>query len=581
MKPPSLAAALAVLLSGSICSAAATPWPAWRGPSGSGISDDKNLPLQWNDRDNVRWRIPLPGPGNSTPIVWGHRVFLTQAVGNRRTLICFDRADGKLLWQSGVTYTQDEPTHRSNPYCAASPVTDGERVIAFFGSAGLFCYDLEGKELWRRDLGKISHMGGSGSSPILHRNACIINFGPGENAALIAVDKHSGVTLWRADMPGSATEHAPATSRQTDGHARPGSGRFLAWAMFTGADTDQDEQITAGEFSELAQRWFEASDPDKSGVVDEDKLIKGLNRVVGQPPNYARQGQPAAERPAPGPLLAPVLLNRIDTDQDSQASRAEFTAAFQGWLREWDTDKSGTVTPDEFRPGLMRSLIMPRDSGEEVSGVEGPAATWSTPVVPQVDGHHELIMTFPGRVAGFDPATGKELWSVKGLGTHVKPSPVYGEGIVVALGGGPRANALAVKPGGNGSVDDTHRIWLRERFRNRIGSGVIHQGYFYSVSEVGIAECLDLKTGKTIWEERLKGHGSGSSVWSSIVLAGGRLYVPVQSGEVFVLRASPKFEVLAINSTGKETINASLAVSDGAIFIRTFQDLWCIANKSP
>jgi outer membrane protein assembly factor BamB len=570
-----------VLFISMIYSATAANWPAWRGPSGTGISNEKNLPLKWSDQENVRWRIPLPGPGNSTPIVWGHRVFLTQAVENRRTLMCFDRASGKLLWQSGITYTQDEPTHRSNPYCAASPVTDGERVIAFFGSAGLVCYDLEGKELWRRGLGKISHMGGSGSSPILYGNVCIINFGPGENAALIAVDKNSGTTVWRANVPNSGAEHSAAASRTPSEHARPGSGRLLAWAMFTGADTDQDEQVTAEEFSALAKRWFDASDPEKSGTVDEDKLIKGLNRVVGQPPNYARQGQPASERPAPGPLMAPVLLSRIDTDQDNEASRVEFMAAFQGWLREWDADKGGTVTPDEFRPGLMRSLILPPDARQEVSGVEGPAATWSTPIVARVDGHDELLMTFPGQAAAFDPATGKELWNVKGLGTHVKPSPVYGDGVVVALGGGPRANALAVKPGGKGAVDDTHRIWHRERFRNRIGSGVIHGGYFYSVSEVGIAECVDLKNGRSVWEERLQGNGARSSVWSSIVLADDRLYVAAQSGEVFVLRASPNFEQLAVNSVGRETINASLAVSDGAFFIRTFKDLWCIGKKSP
>jgi hypothetical protein len=351
--------------------------------------------------------------------------------------------------------------------------------------------------------------------------------------------------------------------------------------MFTGADTNQDEQITAQEFSELAQRWFEASDPDRSGAVDEEKLIQGLNRVVGSAPNYARQGRPATEAPSPGPLLAPILLRGTDTDRDNQVSPTEFTAAFLGWFREWDSDKSGTITPDEFRPGLMKSLILPPDSRQDVGGVEGPAASWSTPIVARVDGHDELVMTFAGRVAAFDPATGKELWSVKGLGTHNKASPVYGEGIVVAMGGGPRANALAVKPGGKGAVDDTHRIWHRDRFRNRMGSGVIHRGYFFSVSEVGIAECLELKTGQTVWEERLKGTGVRNSVWSSIVLVGDRLYVPIQSGEVFVLRASPQFEVLAINSTDNETLNASVAVADGEFFLRTFKHLWCIGKKSP
>jgi outer membrane protein assembly factor BamB len=89
----------------------------------------------------VRWHYTLPGPDNSSPIVWGDRVFLTQAIKGeqRRTLMCFHRADGKLLWQSGMTYTENEPSQPNNPYCSATPVTDGGRVIASFGSAGLYC----------------------------------------------------------------------------------------------------------------------------------------------------------------------------------------------------------------------------------------------------------------------------------------------------------------------------------------------------------------------------------------------------------------------------------------------------------
>jgi outer membrane protein assembly factor BamB len=134
----------------------AANWPGWRGPNGTGISHEKTLPLKWSTNESVRWRVDLPGRGNSSPIVWGDRVFVTQAVSadNRRTLMCFDRASGKLLWQSGVTYAEREQTQRDNPYCAATPVTDGERVIASFGSAGVYCYDFAGKELCIATLAK-------------------------------------------------------------------------------------------------------------------------------------------------------------------------------------------------------------------------------------------------------------------------------------------------------------------------------------------------------------------------------------------------------------------------------------------
>jgi hypothetical protein len=178
-------------------------WPSWRGPDGTGVTSAKNLPEKWSAKENVKWRVDLPERGNGSPIVWGDRVFVSQAISGekRRTLMCFNRADGKMLWQSGVTYTGDEQTQRDNPYCSATPVTDGERVIVSFGSAGLYCYDFAGKEIWHREFGKMTHIFGNGSSPVLAGKACIFNFGPDEKARLIAVDKTNGNTIWEVDPP--------------------------------------------------------------------------------------------------------------------------------------------------------------------------------------------------------------------------------------------------------------------------------------------------------------------------------------------------------------------------------------------
>src|SRR6185295_9706574 len=114
-------------------------WPSWRGPQGTGSTSETKLPEKWSATENVKWRTELPERCNSSPIVWGDKVFVTQAVSaeKKRTLMCFDRSNGKLLWQQGVTYTDNEQTQRDNPYCSASPVTDGERIVVSFGSAGL------------------------------------------------------------------------------------------------------------------------------------------------------------------------------------------------------------------------------------------------------------------------------------------------------------------------------------------------------------------------------------------------------------------------------------------------------------
>ena len=419
-------------------------WPRWRGPDGTGVSTEKNLPLKWSASENVRWRVELPERGNSSPIVWDDRVFVTQAVSaeNHRTLMCFDRANGKLLWQSGATYTEREQTQRDNPYCSATPVTDGERIIASFGSAGLNCYDFAGKELWHRDLGKMNHMFGSASSPIITGDLCVLNFGPDEKARLVAVNKRTGEIAWETQPPKIEVSEPPR------GPGGPGGGF----------------------------------------------------------------GSPGGGR------------------------------------------------------GFGRG------------GRGGGGGSWSTPLLIVVAGHEELVINTPGSLVAYEPKTGKELWLSKGLGSTVYSSPVWGENTLVALsagmGGG---SAIAVKPGGSGDVTESQRVWRVERVKSGIGSGVIFDGYFYTLSQDGIAECTDLKSGASVWSERLQGSGSRGSSWSSLLLADGKIYAPNQGGDVFVLRAAPKFEVLATNSVNEST-NASLAVGEGELFLRTDKSLWCFAT---
>jgi outer membrane protein assembly factor BamB len=394
-------------------------WPAWRGPDGQGHTAETGLPLKWSPTDNVRWKVPLPEPGNSTPIIWGDRLFLTQSLdkGTRRAVRCYARADGKLLWERETPFEGKEPTHQTNPYCSASPVTDGERVIASLGSAGMVCYDFEGKELWRKDLGPLVHIWGNASSPVLHRDLAILWCGPGTRQFLLAVNKTDGRTAWEHQEPG---------------------------------------------------------------------------------------GKGGPERPYIG--------------------------------------------------------------------------SWTTPLVVRVGDHDELILGVSEKLKGFEPMTGKELWSCAGLKTAaadelVYTSPVFAGGIVVAMGGFSGA-AMAVRAGGKGDVTATHRLWYHPRNPQRIGSPVIVGGHVYVLNDDGTAQCLELKTGKEIW----KGSRLGGA-WGSMVAAGERLYVTTKAGDTLVLRAAPEYELLAKNPL-HEPVLASLAVADGDLFIRSHQNLWCIGGKN-
>ena len=181
----------------------AANWPSWRGDlAGSGIVKDNSVPLEWGNKKNIRWRVPLPDRGNSSPVIWGDKVFITQAIEaeKRRSVMCFNKRTGVMLWQNGLIYGKQEKTHQTNPYFSGSPVTDGRVVIANYASAGVVAYDLEGEELWRRDLGPQIHVWGNGTSPVLYDDVCIMYHGPGSGSMLYGLDKLSGRTIWKRSI---------------------------------------------------------------------------------------------------------------------------------------------------------------------------------------------------------------------------------------------------------------------------------------------------------------------------------------------------------------------------------------------
>lgn len=186
---------------------AANYWPAWRGPSMQGLVSGSGYPEKWSDTENVVWRVPVPGRGHSSPIIWGDRLFLTTAAedGSRRSVLCYNRSDGSLLWETAVPGSPAEQVHQKNSYASSSPTTDGERIYAYFGSAGLIALDFEGKVIWHIDFGSINLYHGPGGSPLLYRDRIIlfqdqISFGPGAAANsgfIVAIDKDTGRELWR------------------------------------------------------------------------------------------------------------------------------------------------------------------------------------------------------------------------------------------------------------------------------------------------------------------------------------------------------------------------------------------------
>lgn len=200
---------LAVVLALAQFSAAAD-WPAFRGPQGNGISSESGFPTEWSRDKNVKWRVPLPGPDNGSPIVVGNKVLVLSGAdqGKQRSALCFDRETGQQLWQQTVGYDKVEETHKTSPWCPSTPASDGKIVAVWHRSAGMHCYDLDGNALWSRDLGEFHHIWGGGSSPVLYKNLIIQLCGPGERTFVIALDKQTGETVWQTENEpgGSASD---------------------------------------------------------------------------------------------------------------------------------------------------------------------------------------------------------------------------------------------------------------------------------------------------------------------------------------------------------------------------------------
>jgi outer membrane protein assembly factor BamB len=204
-------------------------WHQWRGPEANGFAPDADPPINWGNESNIKWKVAVPGQGESSPIVWGDRLFITTAIATDRkeeepptetpdapggnpfrierptnyhqfVVLCYDRQSGKLLWQRVATeQVPHEGHHKDHGYASPSPVTDGQFVYASFGSRGIYCWDMDGNPRWNRDLGdlRIYRFFGESTSPVLDGETLIVNWDHEGDSFLYALDARTGETKWQ------------------------------------------------------------------------------------------------------------------------------------------------------------------------------------------------------------------------------------------------------------------------------------------------------------------------------------------------------------------------------------------------
>jgi outer membrane protein assembly factor BamB len=429
--------------------AMAQNWTQFRGPNASGIADGANPPVSWDASNgtNVVWKTPIPGLAHSSPIVFGDRVFVTTAISSdpdskfrwglygdvepspdvsKHTwkIYCLDRKDGKILWErtahEGVPRTKRHP---KSSQATATPVTDGKHVIAIFGSEGMYAYDMNGKQLWKQDIGVLNsgwffdpdYEWGHGSSPIIYRNSVIVQ-----------------------------------------------------------CDIAKDSYIAAFDVATGKKRW---------------------------------------------------------------------------------------MTPRK-----------------EIS-------SWGSPTLVEAKTRAELVTNGTKAIRGYDPATGRELWTFNGNNSEVTvTTPVYGSDLIFVTNGYPPVQPIyAFKPGATGDISlkpgeesNAAMAWGKKRGGPYMPTPVVYQDLLYIVSNSGVVAAYNAKTGERVYQERLTKTGSAHS--ASPVAADGRIYFASEDGDVFVVKAGPKFELLAKNPVG-EVVMATPAITKGMIVLRTQHSVMGIAES--
>lgn len=398
-------------------------WPQFRGPNSSGRAvGAAALPAELGPKTNVIWKTPLP-PGHSSPVVVGDRVYLTGVQDKKLLTLALDRKDGKIVWTAEAPAPTLEKVHRIGSHAQPSPAADQERVVSFFGSCGLFCYDRGGKLLWQRPFGPFKNDFGAGSSPILVDGRVLLSQDHDQESFLLALDARTGATVWKADR-----------SEFLRGYCTP-----VVWDLPGGKQVvvAGTLRVAGYDFSTGKELW----------------TVRGLSRticatpVVGDDGRLYLSGWAAGGDPGGRIDIEPFdpVIKRLDANGDGKLDKNELkTGPMSERFNQVDVNKDGLITRAEYEHfrGLFEKgrnsvvAIRPGGKGDVTSTHVVWTNTKQVPFCASPLFHDGLIYTVKdgGLLACLEASDGKlHKYERVGVTNSYYSSPVVGDGKIYLL----------------------------------------------------------------------------------------------------------------------------------------------------
>lgn len=463
---------LLAILSAATAAPAEDSWPQFRGVNGAARSASaRKLPTVLSPEENVLWKTPLP-PGHSSPVVAGNHIYLTAVRDEKLFTIALDRASGKIIWQAEAAHGGLETIHRIGSHAQATPATDGERVVSFFGSCGLICYASDGRPLWNRPLGPFNNDFGAAISPLIVDDFVILCQDHDTDSFLIALDKRTGETIWKTDRGEFPRNYCTPVIVEVQG------GKQIVVAATL--------RVVGYDLATGREQW----------------TVRGIARAACSSPGLSEDGTVfiasyagSGERIAVAPFQ--VVAQTRDTNKNGtlEESELEEQGPIQRRFSQVDRDKTGSITREEYE--YFRGLF------EKTRNV-----------------------------------------------------------------------VVAIKPGGTGDVTQSRVVWEFTKFVPFIASPLCVEGTVFLMKDGGILTSVDALTGTAIKTKRLWANGA---YYSSPVAGDGRVYLLNQKGELTVVSAAGDWEVLSKSSFGEEAY-ATPALVGGRIYLRTAGHLYCFGS---